>query len=223
MEQRAVARGGHKTGQARKIRGFDPHRQNRTIVTGDRLSVLSAKSPEIASRSSPQSHRKLPLGPLRFSPERRHPETSRPEPTATASRPSPLPPLRLSPASNCLSESPVRRNCPGNLRGLEELRRLRGFYSCFSRKKETREATPAATTPTASRTAMGLVHQNERRLNLPDDALKRSAPIVPGVDSENGCPDPLLFDRIRDTTPSLAARHKNQWREKERTHRKSTT
>nr|GMD56714.1 probable serine/threonine-protein kinase At1g01540 [Ipomoea batatas] len=83
-----------------------------TIVTGDRLSVLSAKSPEIASRSSPQSHRKLPLGPLRFSPERRHPETSRPEPPATASRPSPLPPLRLSPASNCLSESP-RTPSPG--------------------------------------------------------------------------------------------------------------
>nr|GMD47421.1 hypothetical protein Iba_chr10eCG12800 [Ipomoea batatas] len=54
----------------------------------------------------------MPLGPLRFSPERRHPETSRPEPPAIASRPSPLPPLRLSPASNCLSESP-RTPSPG--------------------------------------------------------------------------------------------------------------
>nr|GMC57976.1 Retrovirus-related Pol polyprotein from transposon TNT 1-94 [Ipomoea batatas] len=87
-----------------------------TIVTGDRLSVLSARPPEISSRSSPQSHWKLPLGPLRFSPERRHPKTSRPEPPATASRPSPLPPLRFSPASNYLSESPTPQEVsPTNL------------------------------------------------------------------------------------------------------------
>nr|GMD39512.1 protein FAR1-RELATED SEQUENCE 5-like [Ipomoea batatas] len=70
------------------------------------------------------------------------------------------------------------------------------FHHCADRRlAATREATPAAAAPKASRTAVEGASLYDRRLNFEDHAEARDVPTVVGVDGENGWPGALLFDR----------------------------
>nr|GMC46921.1 hypothetical protein Iba_chr01aCG6560 [Ipomoea batatas] len=106
------------------------------------------------------------------------------------------------------------------------------FHHCADRRLvATREATPAAAAPKASRTAVEWASLYDRRLNFEDHAEARDVPTVVGVDGENGWPGALIFDRrlpydlaIANSQPQCSRRRDDEltWKTTSRTAAQST-